>query len=134
MAFNIQAYIEDLLENLALVMDPSTRIKLELAIDSFELEVNQALQIGLIINELVINGYKHIEPDISHPKMSIRLNQNGTTNLVVQDNGNGLPSDFKTLSQHSFGLKVVELLTRQLDGTMVVNNNPGTRFEFKFKV
>jgi two-component sensor histidine kinase len=53
--------------------------------------------------------------------------------MTIEDNGIGLPDDFKLKSTNTLGLQLVNSLVTQLDGEVKITNKTGTRFEINFK-
>lgn len=106
------------------------------------LDFDTATPCSLIINELVSNAFKHAFPAhrlaANHargqPEVRVifRPIENGHYQLVVSDNGIGLPEDLAIENTQSLGLRVVQLLTRQLHGTLVVGRPGGASFTVTF--
>ena len=111
--------------------DPSAvRLVLELA--AAEVELDQAMPCGLLINELLTNTLKHGFPDGRHGEVRLGLQQtaDGRVHLQVSDDGIGLPADFDLSRANTLGLQLVSDLTRQLQGVMAVG--PGASFKIVF--
>ncbi len=95
-------------------------------------EVETATPLGIIINELVHNAFKHAFSDKTNGKVTIRVTKNQKIyQILVKDNGVGIPKNI-TYPQKSYGLKLVSLLMKQLKGTMVQSQKKGTSFEIQF--
>ncbi|QMU27139.1 sensor histidine kinase [Adhaeribacter radiodurans] len=126
---NMREYITDLAESLMESFGVSKgELKLDLCISVAELDVDKALPIGLIINEWVTNAFKYAYPNVPEPHLSINLQDNNGLQLLIQDNGPGLPAAVWEKPQTSFGLKLVKVLSKQLNGTCSVQNQNGTTF------
>jgi two-component sensor histidine kinase len=96
------------------------------------MNIDRAVSIGLIVNELVTNACKHAFKNISHPKMFIQLSQyENELQLTVADNGIGVKQTYEPGS--SFGLKLVRILVNQLDATMQVTSKEGTSYLIQMK-
>lgn len=97
------------------------------------LEVDTAIPIGIIATEVVTNAYKYAfeEADDGLIKLDFKETDNGY-NLVISDNGPGLPDAFLSLESKSLGLRLIKLLIGQLKGTVRVDNSEGTAFIFEF--
>ena len=114
------------------------RVSLDIRVKDVSLGIDLAIPCGLIINELVSNILKHAFPTTwkGRPKMLISLSPTGDDEieLVVQDNGVGLPKDIELQKTESLGLKLVIILTEdQLGGRVNLERNKGTKFEIHFK-
>ena len=108
------------------------------------LDVDTAIPCGLLINELVSNAIKHAFPsrregesDTPRGEVHIALHPAGDgLELVVSDDGAGLPEDADLETAKSLGLRLVNLLTRQLQGELQVERGreSGTSFRITFPV
>jgi two-component sensor histidine kinase len=113
-------------------------INLVVNVANVALEVDVATPCSLIINELLSNALKHAFPGGTavsgrRPEIRIMLHPvDGNCALVVSDNGVGLPADLDPCSTTSLGLQIVEVLTRQLKGTIEVDRQGGTAFKITF--
>ncbi|MBC1277571.1 PAS domain S-box protein [Nostoc sp. UCD121] len=110
------------------------RITLETDIDSVNLNVDQAIACGLVINELISNALKHAFPNQQVGTISIALrNINNSIEMTIQDNGIGLPANLDWTNTDSLGLSLVyDLVTEQLEGNITLERNHGTGFKIKF--
>ncbi len=101
------------------------------------LGVDQAIPIGLILNELISNALKHAFPDGRSGGIRIEArietqNQAGRVDLTVADDGVGVPEDLATRKTKTLGLQIVEILARQLRGTWELKRAAGTSFHLSF--
>jgi two-component sensor histidine kinase len=97
------------------------------------LDLDQAIPAGLILNELASNALKHAFPEGRFGCVRIEGHRrNGWNHLTVKDNGVGLPRDFDQRWSKSLGLEIVNILTRQLNGTCELARNGGTAFCVSF--
>ncbi|MEA5583684.1 histidine kinase dimerization/phosphoacceptor domain -containing protein [Nodularia harveyana UHCC-0300] len=110
------------------------KIDIKTHIDAVNLNVDQAIGCGLIINELLSNSFKHAFPDQKTGKIAIELSGfNNQIQMIIQDNGIGLPDNLDWSNTDSLGLSLVyDLVTEQLEGTMTVERNHGTAFKIQF--
>ncbi len=116
---NIRSYLTDLARSLMYAYGYSDR-DFDLVIDAEDrkLDVDVAIPLGLIANELITNAFKYAYAQSKYPRLRIGLHtQNGLT-LEVQDNGPGInPDDWVLRSgRPSFGKRLVTSLSNQLDG------------------
>lgn len=97
------------------------------------LGVDQAIPIGLILNELISNALKHAFPEGRSGTLRIEAqDHDGRVELAVIDNGVGVPEDLDTRQRKSLGLEIVEILARQLRGTWELKREAGTTFRLSF--
>lgn len=115
------------------VMD-SSRIKLNIDVEDIMLDINIAIPLGLILNELVTNTMKHAFPDNREGEINVKLHsQNNEFTLTVSDNGVGLPEGLDYKNTDSLGLRLVNSLTDQIKGNIELDRTGGTTFKIKFK-
>lgn len=113
----------------------AVKVEPTLAVQPLHLPVDTAVHCGLILNELVSNALKHAFPDRQGGKMDISLDCDAASRLVclrVRDSGVGLPAGMDWRNAPSLGLRLVQMLTRQLRGTVECAGPPGTEFRVKF--
>ncbi|MBW6478348.1 MAG: PAS domain-containing protein [Bacteroidales bacterium] len=116
----------------------SSEIVFKLNIADEYLEINQAIPLGIIFNELLVNALKHAfaYETIPDEKSVIRVEffkRNGIVTMLVIDNGIGLPSGFSLANSGNVGLKLVRILTKDhLRGIVESSVNHGTRFKVTF--
>ena len=98
------------------------------------LDIDTAVPLGLIVNELVTNAFQHAFED-GEGKINVALRDidEKRLELTVRDNGVGLPEDFDINSSKTLGLQLVSLLSIQLKGDLKVTGNQGTEFQITFK-
>jgi two-component sensor histidine kinase/HAMP domain-containing protein len=97
--------------------------------------IDTAVPLGLIINELVSNAFKHAFPESMAGEILVRLRSTGggQFELFVGDSGIGMPKEAAHEREKSFGLHLVNALVRQLGGELCLSRSPGTRFTITFK-
>jgi PAS domain S-box-containing protein len=97
--------------------------------------IDTAIPCGLIINELVSNSLKYAFPDGRKGNIEIEMKKSGVYMFVltVSDDGIGLPGNIDFRNTVSLGLQLVITLTEQLDGTIELNQENGTKFTITFK-
>jgi PAS domain S-box-containing protein len=152
---NFSAYLERLVENLFQtyrVGNVNTSLKIELEENIF-FDMDVAVPLGIIINELVSNSLKYAFLGRDYGKIQIKLRredsaeysnkeQEKTTEsysgtdftLIVSDNGTGISEEFNLKDSGSLGLQLVEVLVDQLGGEIELKRGSGTEFIIKFKV
>jgi two-component system, sensor histidine kinase PdtaS len=121
-------YLDALCHALKSSMDHAPGVSLQVEGDDVELPVERAVPVGLIVNELVTNAYKHaFAGGQGEVKVSLRRLEKLT--LIVQDNGNGCPEG----AASGVGSQLVEVLVRQLNGSLQrTRAAPGCRVSVSF--
>jgi PAS domain S-box-containing protein len=103
------------------------RVQLDVAMGDIETDVDMAIPLGLVINELIANSLMHAFPNEKAGRISITGTQSdGTLEVRVIDNGIGMPPGAGAQEGKTFGLKLVRLLTEQLNGTVEYLPPPGS--------
>ncbi len=145
---NFSPYIEELAENLFQTYrlgNANISLNLDLEENLF-LDMDAAIPLGIIINELVSNSLKYAFPDRDKGEIRIKLHReekgecksNGCKStsftLTVSDNGVGIPENLDIEKIDSLGLQLVTSLVDQLDGELEMKRNKGTEFIIRFTV
>jgi PAS domain S-box-containing protein len=110
---------------------------LRFEIQDILLDIDQAIPCGLIVNELVSNALKYAFPPGHGPDNEVLValhRRNGHLLLQVQDNGIGLPVGLEIENATSLGLRLVSILTQQLQGRLKIQHGTGTAFHITFPV
>ena len=102
--------------------------------DPIHLGVDQAVPCGLIMNELISNSLKHAFPGYREGTIKIHLLNGATNNIIVKDDGVGMPDDSCLSNAQSMGMQLVAALVEQLDGTITLDRSSGTQFTITFPV
>jgi len=132
---DFQQYVEVLARELfsAYGLD-SGLVRLRLDLEPVSLDLNQAIPCGLILNELVSNCLKHAFPDGRPGEILVALRQNDDrVTLRVADDGVGLNPDVDWRKSQSLGLRIVNILARQLKGTVQEEPGRGAGFSLAFQ-
>ncbi|AXY77362.1 sensor histidine kinase [Paraflavitalea soli] len=131
---DMQAYIEELTSYLDDNFNVNNRIRFQLYLAPLELDIAQAVPLGLIINEIITNSMKYAFPGNSQGTIhiSMELVELGDVLLVIADNGKGLPPGFDIAGTPSLGMSLVQGLTKQLNGTFVIKSREGVTVNIRF--
>jgi PAS domain S-box-containing protein len=119
---DLAAYIEGLSRNLMMSYSLAGNVELETRLEPVQLELDQAIPCGLILNELISNTLKHAFPNGAKGRIELGLRSlpNDGVEITVSDNGRGLPADFDEERDANLGLQLVRTLTGQLDGNLTM--------------
>lgn len=112
-------------------------VRLTFRIQPISLPLGAAVYCGLILNELANNALKYAFRGRSSGELLVGLEKDevsGAVCLRVRDSGVGLPAGFDWRSAPSLGLRLVQMLTRQLHGTVEASSGPGTEFRIRFSL
>ncbi|MBO9584913.1 MAG: sensor histidine kinase [Flavobacterium sp.] len=131
---NMPNYIKELVEYLRESFSLGQRIRFELKIDPLELDVAQAVPLGLILNESITNAIKYAFPDNRTGMIYITLQATSENKylLIIADNGIGFDANISNKKINSFGLSLIRGLSDDLDATFSMENNNGTILKIEF--
>ena len=127
-------YVENLVANLYQSFGCcNDSIQLNLNVDQISLNIETAIPCGLIINELVSNSLKYAFSQ-KGGEISIDFYQieDQQFHLRIKDNGVGFPVDFDVENTETLGLRLVRMLTHQLEGTLAIDSQYGTCYDVNF--
>ncbi len=109
-------------------------IALRLEVDDVDVNLDQAVACGLIVNELVTNALKYAFPDgaTGEIRISYSKGKNDSRILSVSDDGRGIDKKLEPGQSQSLGMSLVETLTKQLRGHLVFEHERGTECRIEF--
>ena len=132
-AIEMKDYFSHLADYIVDAFGMQNQVDIAVNMKELELDVDIAIPIGLIVNELLVNSLKYAFPDNRRGKIHISLKQTGTlVQLDVKDDGIGHKKENKAI-ETGFGTRLIKLLTKQLEGKMLLNIDQGTHVSIKFK-
>ena len=114
-------------------MNPRVRVETEL--ESVAVDLDLAIPVSLIFNEILTNAFKHAFPRERAGKIDVAFHRDGSDNLVlrVSDDGVGLPKNLDWETAPSLGLKIVRNLTEQIHGELYAQSAADvTTFQLSF--
>lgn len=132
---NLYDYVKDLSQYLQSIYPQAATIQLELDIEKIHLDIDSAIPIGLIVNEIISNAFKYAIVDNPSPKLSIGIHakEEGNYLLTYQDNGSGLPQGFDIRRSKSLGMRLIRRLVQQLFGMLELKSENGLKIDIHFK-
>jgi two-component sensor histidine kinase len=133
---DIENYLKQLVVYLSEMFATEDKdVKVEVDANNINFDIDTAIPLGLIVNELVSNAYKYAfeQQKSGTIKIGIKALNDEDYELHVDDDGKGLPADFNPNKGKSLGLKLVNILSRQLRGKFSTMPSEGASFIVKFK-
>jgi two-component system, sensor histidine kinase PdtaS len=129
-AINLKHYLKDLMQSIdQSFRDSGKEITHQVACPELLLDVEAAVPIGLIVNELVTNSYKHAFHHKNKGIITLHIEADEPSmQLIIQDNGDGLPEGFNLQEQKSFGLKMINTLVNKLKASFTIEQDSGAKF------
>lgn len=139
---NITEYLTELVDHLAASMGSlGDDVTIHVENSEVYLNIDTAIPIGLILNELISNCYKHafpldsgsIQDNEKIVEIKIGSVDENRYSLNVKDNGVGLPESIDFQESSTLGLQLIEMLVQQLHGSIEIDRKHGTEFKIIFK-
>lgn len=107
-------------------------IQMDIVVEDIYLDIQTAIPLGLIINELISNAYKHAFVNKNKGTILLSLKPKGSSfELVLEDNGTGITDNQAT--KKTLGLQLVKQLVDQIDGILKINGSRGMKYQIEFK-
>lgn len=129
---NFKEHINDLIESqktiFPVVKHSVNGVRVDLSLDI-------ATPLSLIASELIMNMFKHAFKAIKEPEISVNIIPAGENRyeLLIKDNGRGLPENFDLEKATSLGMEIIKALTAQIDALLKVSStDAGTEFGITF--
>jgi PAS domain S-box-containing protein len=112
------------------------KVKLKSNVENSPISLNQAYPLGLVINELIANSLKYAFPENKTGEITVELKKlDRELELIIMDDGVGVPDSLDWKNSNTLGLKLVRtLVENQLDGSIDMESNNGTKFTIKFNI
>lgn len=140
---DFSSYIQTLSTHLMSLNQASEKgINLHLNLDEIYLDISKSIPLGLITNELISNSFRHAFPEqslfnkiIEEPKkvqVNLKKKENNEIELMVKDNGIGLPENFKDKARESLGMSLIQDLVKQIKGKIKIDGSKGTTVKINF--
>jgi PAS domain S-box-containing protein len=129
-SINLRNYVADIVKYLSSTYGvDENRINVIFEMDNIELDSNNAISFGLIVNELVSNSFKHAFTKDRSGTVTLRAERRESGIMFeLADNGKGFPEGVDVKGTSSLGLQLVNTLVDQLSGKMKIEKESGTKF------
>jgi PAS domain S-box-containing protein len=124
---DFREYTETLVSDLIVSHHSGNRITPRFDLQTAVLSLDLAIPCGLILNELITNAIKHAFPGERSGTISVRFAERPEDGYVmeVEDDGVGMGADPDIETMESLGMKLVDVLTEQIDGKLAFRNGNG---------
>ncbi|HQP10965.1 MAG TPA: sensor histidine kinase [Candidatus Omnitrophota bacterium] len=129
------AYIKALVEEMkAAYSAEKKKIDVSLELEPVELNMETAVPCALIINEILANAFKHAFPDRNTGKIVVSLKTvRNALELKISDDGVGMPPELLFSKQKTLGLRLIHMLSEQLNGSISYKGENGSVFTIVFR-
>lgn len=102
------------------------KIDIVFDVTNANIDVDIAIPLGLVANELVSNVFKHAIQETENPRLYVGLHSENELVLEINDNGAGIPGGLMENKSSSFGLSLIRSLAKQMRATLEYNYNNGS--------
>ena len=129
-SINVRQYFNDLFADVSLYTARESGLRIMAEVDDIYLDSNFMVPLGIIVNELVHNASKYAYPGRDEGDIHVTLEESGPEHiqLTVSDDGVGMPVELDIHDPATFGMNLVNILTRQLGGEVTLLRDNGTTF------
>jgi two-component sensor histidine kinase len=130
----MKSFIEEFIQDIAMTYQTNRNIHIDPRIENIPLDIDSAIPVSLIINELITNAFKYAFPDRTQGTITVRIKSvpENYLELSVHDNGIGLPDGFTIEESDTLGMQLIRGLTKQIRGKLSVRSNEGTDITITF--
>lgn len=128
-------YLRNMTKTLVSSVTSNDRIEVEIDCNYRTLSIDVAIPLGLVINEIITNALKHAFPNNMKGKIKIAMREFDCKfiELLIGDNGIGIPDNFNPVLSKSLGMQInSSLIKQQLKGTIDISKENGTRYTIRF--
>lgn len=132
---NFKDYIQKLLAQISTSQGGSRKIEQQIDIPKeIEFDIDTAIPLGLVVTELLTNAYKYAFEGRDSGRIDLKLitSDQKQYELLIGDDGQGLPVDFDIKKTKSLGLRLVRTLIKQVNGKVNYESNQGAKFTLFF--
>jgi len=132
---DMHSYIHELISHLMNSFSNMNRIWFDLDIENIELDISQAVPLGLVLNEAITNAVKYAFPKGANGTVRVRLYRRKGRDIVLKiiDDGVGFPDGFDPESRNSLGMQLMKLFAAQLDGELNFVERDGVEISLRFR-
>jgi two-component sensor histidine kinase len=132
---DLSAHLHEMSETLVHAHSPAgSRIAFQVKANSLIVDVDTAMTLGLIANEVILNSLKHGFKGRDSGILTVQVNEGSQREMVISDDGNGLPHDFNSIKFGGLGFELIQGMSRQIRGEAIIENrlSGGTRTIIRF--
>ena len=133
-SIELKRFVNDLCRQIESVYKKQNKIVMNINVPELYLDIDSAVPLGLIMNELLSNSFKYAFNDAVEGEigLEIRVVEEGKYELVYSDNGPGLPQDFDLGRSTTLGVQLIHDLSRQIGGKVRYEYKSGASFIINF--
>lgn len=129
---NLKEHIESIVEDLVSTYAIDKKIEIQLSVEKISIGVRTLVPLGLIINEIIVNALKYAFINRREGQIILHIKEltHSSFEMLIGDNGVGLKGDKQ---RSGFGVKLINIFAKQLNGTLEYVQGPGTMYKIVFE-
>jgi len=132
---NMRDFLLPLIKEIIQVNHSNLTVRTEINIEDFVVDAKLLSSIGIIINEMITNSMKYAFKDRAQGLISVSVEKQGNgITLIYEDDGKGIPDRITLENSKGFGMQLINMLVRQIDGTIALSRNGGTKYVISFRL
>lgn len=133
-AVDLKKFVHDLSRQVQSIFQIQSQVTLNIQVPDLHLDIDSAVPLGLILNELLSNSFKYAFASAKMGEINLKILPvaAGKYQLQYSDNGPGLPADFPIAKSNTLGLQLIQDLSRQIGGKVQYSNDHGAVFTINF--
>ncbi len=130
----LKRFVNDLCRQVESVFQKQNPVAVNITVPDLHLDIDTAVPLGLIMNELLSNSFKHAFNDVAAGEINLEIRSiiEGKYQLLYSDNGPGLPVNFDVAKTSTLGIQLIYDLSRQIGGSVKYDNSNGASFIINF--
>ncbi|SHN36007.1 sensor histidine kinase [Chitinophaga sp. CF418] len=131
---DMDMYVNELITYMNEAMQLSPSVHFNVSIAPVEMDISQAVPIGLILNEAITNATKYAFVDRDHGRISLLLTRKSPTEcyLLIADDGAGLPKGFNWTTSNTLGFMLIHTMAEQLGAEISIKGTNGVEISLSF--
>lgn len=134
-SMSIKKYLPILMQQIIEIFPSQKKVKIESEIDDIELQAQSLTPLGIFINELITNTIKYAFPNRDSGLIRVTAQKkNNEVEIIYSDDGIGISPSIQINNPQGFGLQLINLLARQLNGSVSIEPSDGAKFVLRFKI
>jgi len=129
----LKTYINNLAQNIQESFSDNNIKVIQNVDENLQINSDKSFSLGIIINEFLINSFKHAFIDYDNALVVINaISKNGNYEISLSDNGIGLPSSLNLSDLDSFGIDIMKIASKKLKGNFDLQSKEGVKLSIIF--
>ena len=131
---SLQTFLPPLVNEIVEVVPAGVPVETKMNIDNIPLDAKILSSLGIILNELLTNSMKYAFVGRAKGLISLSASKSDhLITLVYEDDGIGIPENVAAGNTRGFGMQLVSMLVQQINGSLRIERQGGTRFTLEFE-